>query len=160
MQAIRIVAGVVIILVGLLDLIAGLGYMTGGSIMGTGSRVVKDEMSTLPGSSTDPFGKAATKAADKVEATGAMWTVFALFLLGLAGSGIAAGVLLFMAKGALFVMVVGGLQVLADLISIAAWKHVGVTNLIAIAVGALVAYAGFTYAQFKKAGPATPPSLA
>ena len=156
MQAIRITAGVFVILVALLDLVAGSGYLTGGSIMGSGARAAKEGMDGLPGLSADPFGKAAQSAANKVEATGVAWTLFALLLLGLAGTGIAAGVLLFMAKGALFVMIVGGVQILADLISILSWKHVGVTNLVAIAVGALVAYAGFTYFQFKKAGPAVP----
>ena len=113
-------------------------------------------MDSLPGAAADPFGRAARSAASQVEATGAAWTLFALLLLGLAGTGIAAGVLLFMAKGALFVMIVGGVQILADLISMVGWKHVGVTNLVAIAVGALVAYAGFTYSQFKKGGRPAP----
>ncbi len=163
----KIAAGVLIIVVAVLDLIAGFGYVIGGgatSAVGqgveAGGKAIGDSggelVPSFPGASQDPFAKEAKQAFGQgaagiqtagktIQAKGAQWTLLGLFQLAVGGLGIAAGVVLFQAKAAIFAMVVGGLQILADLISCVSWASVGVTNILAIAVGGFVIYVGSTY---------------
>ncbi len=81
---------------------------------------------------------------DKLKEAGPMLSVLGIGFLALFGLGIAAGVVLFMEKAAVFAMIVGVLQVLADGGSLA---FVGLTpyNISGILVGALVVVAAVSY---------------
>jgi hypothetical protein len=159
MQAVRIVAGALIIVVAVLNLGAFIGHSLAGGVQEEAGKFGKGVLDSFPVPSDDPVAKQARREANKAETAGTLRQLFGFFLFVLAGLAIGAGVVLFLAKAALFVMIVGALQVLADLTSLLAFGGGGtktVVNLLAIAVGAFVAYAGFTYSQFKKGGRPAP----
>lgn len=139
----RIAAGVLIIVVAALDLFGSLGYLGIGSVATTAGRAGEDLIEGV--AQGDPAAGEAREVAKKAQATGGKWTMFGLFLLAMSGLGIACGVVLFREKAAIFVMIVGGLQIVADIIGCAMWSHVGVTNIFALAVGAFVIFVGSTY---------------
>ncbi|MHC4401009.1 MAG: DUF1579 family protein [Planctomycetota bacterium] len=137
-------AGVLIIIVALLDILSGFGYIAGGDWMsgfGQAGEALVDE-AAVPG---NPFAQGAREAAGEVKSMGGLWMLFGLLCLATGGLGIAAGVKLFQNKAAALVMAVGGAQIFVDLVSMISWGHVGYTNVFAIGVGAFIIYVGSTY---------------
>ena len=141
----RIFAGVLIIVVAVLDLFGSLGYLgVGAFTRGVGQ--VGDKAADAAAKDDPSVDREKAKAAaDKIETAGIKFQLQGLFLLAMGGMGIAAGVMLFRAKAASFVLLVGVLQIVADGISCALLQHVGVTNIVAMAVGALVILTALTY---------------
>ena len=106
----RIVAGVLIIIVAILDLLSGFGYaFVGGATAGLGAAAQNIAQK-------DPAVKEAETAASAARATGGALALFGFFLLAMAGLTIACGVVLFMAKAPTFALAIGVLQILAELI--------------------------------------------
>lgn len=155
-KALRIVAGVLIIVVGALDIGGFIEHSVEGDVKREAGGIGRD----IEQGARDLFGVGSSELREesrKKEASGSLQMLFGFLLLGAGGVGIAAGVLLFLTKGALFVVIVGAIQALVDLVSLIAFGG-GTTklilNVVAIAVGAFVLFAGFTYLQTKKPTPA------
>lgn len=139
----RIAAGVLIIIAATLDLFGSFGYLLVG---GASSAVGQASSQAARGELTEEDAKkAAEELATGAKKAGAMWTAYGAFLLVLAGMGIATGVVLFREKAAMFAIVTGALQVAADGISVVSWGHVGITNLLGFAAGALAILAAMSY---------------
>lgn len=153
----RIAAGVLLILAGVFNGCAGTGYAFGGA---AGAAVVEG---------ADALGKAALEEAAKsgdaeaVKAAEAMaelnantgdakaaaggMMLFGFFLLVMLGLQIAGGVVLFMSKAAKFVLVVGGLGILAELGGMAFGVPFGLTNILGIVGSVLAILAAKAYAD-------------
>lgn len=94
----------------------------------------------------------ASEAAGAAKALGGMLMFFGIFVLVLGGLEIAAAVLLFMAKSAMFVNITAALQVLASLISMGT-LGIGIFNILGIIV-AVLAFLGAR--SIGQASPAVP----
>lgn len=105
----RIAAGVLLIVMALVNGIVGGGYLAAGEVAtGVGEAV---ETSAESSASEQAAGKESKEVGGELKAFGA-------FLLLLCGLEIAAGVTLFKKKAAMFVMVVGALGVAAEVYGI------------------------------------------
>lgn len=126
-----IAAGVLMIVVSLVDLVGGYFYALGGAaISGVGAAAEQGE-----------FGIVADDAQADVAAaqsTGTSMQILGYFLMIMFGLGIAAAILLFMGKAAMFVLGVGVLQFIADGASCAMLSHVGVMNILGFITAILV----------------------
>jgi hypothetical protein len=134
----RIAAGVLIIIVAILDLLSGFGYaFVGGATAGLGTAASQIAQK-------DPAVKEAQTAATAARATGGALALFGFFLLAMAGLTIACGVVLFMGKAATFALVIGVLQILAELIGLfltmgaaIVWQIPGIVAGILVIIAAL-----------------------
>ena len=120
----RVAAGVLLIVVALIDLFAGLGYVVAGGAAGftgkTGSSLMTqayDEEARRRGKEMSAAQKAeATKVLNTISASAGLIAGFGAFLLVVVGISIAGAVQLFRGKGAKFVMVAAALVVVAEII--------------------------------------------
>ena len=119
----RIAAGVLIIIAAVLDLIAGFGYAFVGGATAGGSNILQQAAQQAAKQSKDEkAAKEVQAAADKFgqigTAAGGGLMAFGFYLLVLSGLGIAAAVVLFREKAATFALVVGVLQLVAEIIGL------------------------------------------
>jgi hypothetical protein len=121
----RIAAGVLLILVAVIDLVAGLGYVVAGGAAGIAAKSSGGSLTEAYDTEVRRQGKEMS-AEDKAQAAKVLNTVttnagllagFGAFLLVVVGLSIAGAVQLFRGKGAMFVMVAAVLVVAAEIIS-------------------------------------------
>jgi len=165
----RIAAGVLLILAGVFNGCAGTGYAFSGAAvgaMGEGADVLAQaaveaqKNAAKAGTATTADAEAAKKAMAEIggdaKAMGGGMMIFGFFLLAMLGLQIAGGVTLFMSKAAKFVMVVGGLGILAELGGLAFGVPFGLTNILGLVGSVLAILAAKAYADGGGAAPAAP----
>jgi hypothetical protein len=154
-SSMRIAAGVLILIVAVMDLLAGAGYLFVGSAASGGGGALQEAINqeaTRKGASAADV-KAAQDVANAIQDKGPMLKAFGAFLLVLGLSGIGAGVVLFMKKALSFAMGVGVLQIIADIIAIAMWGVFGLGNILGVLAGIFV-IAGVMMTKKAMANPA------
>jgi len=162
----RIAAGVLLILAGVFNGCAGTGYAFGGAAGAAaveGAGALSEAMMKEAAKEGNADAKAAAEAMAEVNANasgakaaaGGMM-IFGFFLLIMLGLQIAGGVVLFMSKAAKFVMIVGGLGILAELGGMAFGVPFGLTNILGIVGSVLAIMASKAYADGAGAAPAAP----
>ena len=115
----RIAAGVLIIIVSILDLFSGFGYALGGAIIAGGSdlqaQIAKEAARQAKDAKTAQEVKEMTeKLGQAGTAYGGAAVVFGFFLLAMCGLCIAAAIVLFREKAATFALIIGILQLVAE----------------------------------------------
>ncbi|MEZ4464742.1 MAG: hypothetical protein R3F60_16970 [bacterium] len=139
----RIAAGVLLIIVGIFNGIAGMGYAAAGGAGVVAEEAAKEAAKQQGSQLTEEQKKALNEAASV--ATGGMG-IFGIFLLVMLGLQIAGAVTLFMQKAAKFVMVVGILGIIAEVTGVAAFGVAfGVTNILGIVASVLALLAAKGY---------------
>lgn len=120
----RIAAGVLLIIVAVIDLVAGLGYVVAGGAAGIAAKSGSASLTQAYDAEARRQGKEMS-AAEKAEAAKVLGKVttnagllagFGAFLLVVVGLSIAGAVQLFRGKGAMFVMVAAVLVIVAEII--------------------------------------------
>lgn len=114
----KIAAGVFAIIVALVNLVGGFGYMAGGGLaagLGAASEEIARQGAAQGASESETTEL--SEAGGMLAVGGAAIAAFGIFLMVLGGLEIAGGVLLFMSKAATFVLVVGVLELLATVAS-------------------------------------------
>ena len=153
----RTAAGVILIIAAVFNLVASLGYLAGGaatSAIGSGMSEVATQMQTETGSQMTAEQKAQMeKFQDEVGGSGIGFMAFGVFLLVSVGILIAGAVFLFQNKKAQFIMIAGGIAILAEVIGILITKF-GVTNIIGLVGGIMAILA----AKSMGTGPAPEPA--
>ena len=119
----RIAAGVLIIIASIFNLVAGIGYGLGGLFVTGGSKLVDKIAQDAAKQGGDPNAikqlQTAGQKADQVgTAVGGALMAFGFFLLVMFGLAIAAGVVLFREKAATFALIVGVLQLIAEVVGL------------------------------------------
>jgi len=130
----KIVAGVILIVAAVFNLFAGLLWLGGGAAttgmsQAVDSAVVQQQMTEAEKAEFD-------KVADEVGGTGMGLMAFGVFLLVSVGILIAGAVFLFTNKKPQFIMVAGGMAIVAEVIGILLTTF-GITNLIGLVGGIL-----------------------
>jgi hypothetical protein len=110
----RIAAGVILIIAAIVNIIGGAGYVLGGAVTSTAGHVGSE--AAKESAKEGVKDKELEKASDKAKKTGGAWMAFGLFLFVLVGLQIAGAVVLFMSKAKIFVFIVAGLSILAEII--------------------------------------------
>lgn len=140
----RVAAGVLLIIMAVANLFGGFAYSVGGGAMGFGGQYIEQaSQQTAEDSQDEATRQSAEQARDAgsaAKAMGGMLMFFGIFLLVLGGIEIAAAVLLFMAKNAMFVNVTAVLQIVASAISMGTMS-IGIFNSLGIIV-AILAFLG------------------
>jgi hypothetical protein len=117
----RIAAGIILILAGLFNGCAAVGYVSGGAVTaGTGMLVgaVGKELQKN-GADVSPADQTQLQqGATRVTTAGGGLMVFGLFLFVMLGLQIATGVVLFVERARIFAIVVGGLGLIAEAVGI------------------------------------------
>jgi hypothetical protein len=151
----RVAAGVILILVAIIDLFAGIGYVTIGAVAANADKVEKaverrmrekgKSFTTDERRSLDKFD---TTEKTKVEKAGGGLLLFGVFLLVTVGTSIAAAVLLFMQRRPAFIIVAGSMAILGEVIGILLIKF-GVSNVFGLVGGlfAIIAATGIMNAN-------------
>ncbi len=136
----RIAAGVLIIIVSIIDLISGFAYGISGAgvaTLGTAAQKIAE---------TDPATKGAQAAATTAHVAGGTLAMFGFFLLAMSGLTIACGVVLFMRKAATFALVIGILQILAEIVGIVIFMGLTIIwNVPGLVAGVFVIIAALSY---------------
>ena len=119
----RIAAGVLILVVAVMNLMGGCTYTVGGGLIGGGAQFAEDIGKEAADESGDPDAAAQLEklkaTTGDAKAAGGTFLLWGVFLLVLAGLQIAAGVQLFRAKGAGLIKTAAGLEVLSDVVTVA-----------------------------------------
>jgi len=142
----RVAAGVLLIMMALVNAGAGILYLAGGGLSTVAGNVA-DEVAKEGGEGA----AGAKKAGEEVKLVGAKLYGMSAFLIALLGLQIAAAVFLFMNKKAGFIMVVAGLGLLAEVLGIVLTVF-GMLN----AFGIVVAIFAFLGANAVKSGAPKP----
>lgn len=128
------------IIMAVVNLFGGFAYTLGGGVMGAGGGFVEQAAQQAAMEEEDEASRQAAEtageAAGAAKSLGGMLMFFGIFVLVLGGLEIAAGVLLFMSKSAMFVNITAALQVVASLISMGAMA-IGIFNVFGIIVAVL-----------------------
>lgn len=140
----RVAAGVLLIIMAVVNLFGGFAYSVGGGAMGFGGQYVEQASEEWAAESEDDASREnaeqAGEAGGAAKSLGGLLMFFGIFLLVLGGLEIAGGVLLFMAKNAMFINIVAVLQIVASAISMGAMA-IGIFNSLGIIV-AILAFLG------------------
>lgn len=140
----RVAAGVLLIIMGVVNLLGGFTYAVGGGAMGFGGQYVEQAADQAAMEEEDEASRQtaeqARDAAGAAKSLGGMLMFFGIFVLVLGGLEIAGAVLLFMSKSAMFVNVVAVLQIVASAISMGTMS-IGIFNSLGIIV-AILAFLG------------------
>jgi hypothetical protein len=122
-QAMRVASGVILIIAGVMNLFAALGYLAGGALVGGADKMTKmaEEQSRKQGRELTEEQKASfaqlNDASSKMKNVAGPLMGFGAFLFVTAGTSIAGAVCLFRRKAAKFIMVAGGLAIGAEVLS-------------------------------------------
>jgi len=147
-NGLAITAGVLLILVAVMDLFGGLFCAMGGTLA---AAIGRNTTATAVDESGNPQPHGEIEVL--VEA-GSFLQLLGFALVILFALTLAAGILLFMAKAPTFVMAVGALQILADLASCVMLEHIGVLNIVGLITGALAIAAALSINKKVQAMPA------
>jgi hypothetical protein len=163
----RIAAGVLLIIVSVINLVVGLGYLVGGAAVGGGSKLAASmtEMAekSNPNMTAEQRAELAkskaqlTQLSAEAGSKAGMLVGFGAFLLIVTGVAIAGAVQLFRSKGATFIMVVAVLVLAAEIIGAVILKF-GVMNVpgVVAAVLSLLAARGIAAKGAAAGAPAAP----
>jgi len=133
----RTAAGVILIIAAVFNLLASFGYLAGGAATTSLSSVATYAEQNGGQQMTAEQKEAISKAQDEVGGAGMGFMAFGVFLLVSVGILIAGAVFLFKNTNAKFIMVAGGMAILAEVIGILITTF-GVTNLVGL-VGGIMA---------------------
>lgn len=148
----RTAAGVILIIAAVFNLIASLGYVAGGAATtGLSEAAIYAEQQSGNQMTTEQK-EAIDKVQDQVGGTGIGLLAFGVFLLVSVGILITGAVFLFQNKKPQFIMVAGGMAILAEVIGILITKF-GVMNILGLVGGILAILA----AKSMGTGPAIEP---
>ncbi|WP_223788261.1 hypothetical protein [Marinicella meishanensis] len=130
----KVAAGVILIIAAVFNLFAGLAYLGGGAATSglssaMDSAVMQEQM-------TEAEKAEMERVQDEVGGAGMGFMAFGVFLLVSVGILIAGAVFLFTNKKAQFIMVAGGMAIVAEVIGILITTF-GITNLIGLVGGIL-----------------------
>ncbi len=150
----RVAAGVILILAAIIDLFAGIGYMTVGAVAANAGKVEKAieknvrENGGFNAADRRAIDKFDTTQKTKVEKEGGGLLLFGIFLLVTVGTSIAAAVLLFMQRRPAFIIVAGSMAILGEVVGILLIKF-GVANVFGLVGGlfAIIAAVGIMNAN-------------
>ena len=133
----NIAAGVLLIIAAVFNIIGGCGYAVGGAVVGGvgdfGSELQKEMEAADPSLANSELASESEKA----KALGAGLSVWGFALFGIAGIMIAGGVLSFMKKKKLFVLVTGILAIIAEVVGIGLTEF-GISNIVGLVAGVFV----------------------
>ena len=152
----RIAAGIILIVAAIINVIAGAGYVLGGGLtaaVGTGLEMATEE-AAKEGAVTTADAEKAKAEMSKVTGMGTGLLVFGLFLWVMFVMQIVGAVFLFISKSKMFIFVVAGLSVVAEVVGIVITAF-GWTNLFGI-VGGILAFIGAMAIGKAAAAPAAP----
>jgi hypothetical protein len=153
----RTAAGVILIIAAVFNLLASFGYLAGGaatSAIGSGATQAAIMAQQESGTEMTAAQKAEMeKFQDEVGGTGIGFLAFGVYLLASVGILIAGAVFLFQNKKPQFIMIAGGMAILAEVIGILITTF-GVTNLVGLVGGILAILA----AKGMGTGPAPEPA--
>jgi hypothetical protein len=152
----RIAAGIILIVAAIINVIAGAGYVLGGGVATVGGAVLEEavkEGGKEAGADATEVAKASEEMS-KVTSFGTGLLVFGLFLWVMFVLQIVGAVFLFISKSKMFIFVVAGLSVVAEVVGIVITTF-GWTNIFGI-VGGVLAFIGA--AAIGKAAAAPPPA--
>jgi hypothetical protein len=134
----RIVAGILLILTGVINAVAGAGYaFVGGVTAAVGAAGEKERESTAP-AANDPgeIKLAMTKEqSDSAKAAGGLIAALGFALLALTVLQISGAVVAFMRRAPMFLLAVGALSILGELAAPAVGAGFGILNVVGIATG-------------------------
>ena len=140
----KVAAGVILIIAAVFNLFAGLAYLGGGAAStGFSKAMNSSHMEQTRSQMTEEQRAEMDKASDAMGSGGMGLMAFGVFLLVSVGILIAGAVFLFTAKKAQFIMVAGGVAILAEVIGILI-TNFGITNLVGLVGGALAIYCAKT----------------
>jgi hypothetical protein len=154
----RIAAGVLLIVAAVFNVIAGSGYALGGAVASVGTDMlakVGDEAMKEGGADAADVAKAQAdfaKATSEVKGFGAGLLYFGYFLFLMFVLQIVGGILCFVRKAKMFIVIVGVLSIGAEIGGIVMTTF-GWTNIIGLVAGALAIVAAM---QLGKDAPSTP----
>lgn len=131
----RVAAGVILIIAAIFNLLASLGYLAGGAAT-TGVANMAESSYVQGQELTDQQRSEIAKVKDEVGNSGIGFMAFGVFLLASVGILIAGAVFLFQDKKPQFIMVAGGMAILAEVIGILI-TNFGVTNTVGLVGGVL-----------------------
>ena len=131
----RTAAGVILIIAAVFNLLASFGYLAGGAATTSLSTVATYAEQNGGQEMTAEQKAVIEKAQDEVGGTGMGLMAFGVFLLVSVGILIAGAVFLFKNTNPQFIMIAGGMAILAEVILITTF---GVTNLVGL-VGGIMA---------------------
>ena len=139
----RIAAGILLIIVALVNVFAALGYLAGGAVVsgGEGLSQAMQEAAAQQGNGMTAEQQAEIDNAMAEAPSGGGMLALGAFLAILAILQIVGAVQSFRAKGAMLVMVVGGLTILGEIWGIAV-AGFGIMNLPGLLAGVLAILAG------------------
>ncbi len=157
----RIAAGVFLIIVAIINLLAAFGYLAGGAVVsGAGELSQAMQEQAAANGSVTPEAQAEFDAAmDEAPSGGGMMALGA-FLAVLAIMQIVGAIQAFRTKGAMLVMVVGGLSIIGEIWG-AVMSSFGLTQILGFAAGILAIVAGLGIKKAAEGGgaaPAAPPA--
>jgi hypothetical protein len=119
----RVAAGVILIIAGVMNLFAALGYLAGGALVGGAGKLttMAEEQSRKQGRELTDEQKASfaqlNDTSSKMKKAAGPLMGFGVFLLVTVGTSIAGAVSLFRRKAVKFVMVAAGLAIAAEVLS-------------------------------------------
>lgn len=158
----RIAAGVFLIIIAIVNLIAASGYLLGGAVVSGVNEISEtiQEEAAAQGQGLTPEQQAEFDAAMDEAPSGGGLMALGGFLGILAVLQIVGAVQAFRAKAAMLVMVVGGLSILGEIWG-AIVSSFGIMNILGLAAGILAILAGLGIKKAAEGGgaaPAAPPA--
>ncbi len=131
----RVAAGVILIIAAIFNLVAALGYLAGGAA--TSGVASMTDSAYVQGQELTTEEKAQLKKVkDEIGGSGIGFLAFGVYLLVSVGIMIAGAVFLFQDKKPQFIMIAGGMAIVAEVIGILITAF-GVTNVLGLVGGAL-----------------------
>ena len=131
----RVAAGVILIIAAIFNLVASLGYLAGGAAT-SGVANMTDSAYMQSQDLTAEEKAEIERVKDEIGGSGVGFLAFGVFLLVSVGILIAGAVFLFQDKKPQFIMVAGGMAILAEVIGILITTF-GVTNILGLVGGVL-----------------------
>ena len=159
----RIAAGIFLIIVAIINLIAASGYLLGGAVVsGAGelSQAMQEQAAAQGQGMTAEQQAEFDSAMDEAPSGGGMMALGG-FLAILAIMQIVGAVQAFRTKAAMLVMVVGGLSIVGEIWG-AVVSSFGIMNILGFAAGILAILAGLSIKKAEEGGgaaPAAPPAV-
>jgi hypothetical protein len=135
----RVAAGVILIIAAIFNLIASLGYLAGGAATSGMSSMADSayvQNSGMSDSEKAQLKEDLDKVKSEVGSAGIGFLAFGVFLLVSVGILIAGAVFLFQDKKPQFIMIAGGVAILAEVIGILI-TNFGIMNILGLVGGAL-----------------------
>ncbi len=152
----RIAAGIILIIAAIINVIAGAGYVLGGGAATLGGVVMEEAAKQAEAEGVDSAEVAkASEELGKVTEMGTGLLVFGLFLWVMFVLQIVCAVFLFISKSKMFIFVVAGLSIVAEIVGIVITTF-GWTNIFGLLGGILAFIGAAAIGKAAAAPPAAP----